>query len=301
MSDDDDQKRFLESEEFLRQRQLIAERVAEYGRRLHVPDFGVGYLTIKEAAELVARDMWSSDALEGIDVPDDCVDEHDPRLDAALSGVIAGWEKKLLAAVESGKLKPSAVRRNIKDEHDSIVAGKTFIQCQDLREWLRERGYETGDVVARWEETEGEIAWVMAEEAASLRAVSKTGRRVIHIVAGRGAVSAREVDEADAAALRTTVRAALTENHRLKAELAELAKSGSGKPAKMDRPLHTKQRDTMLTIIAALCTSLDIDYRKDGASRRIVEATEKIDTPISYETIRNLLPDIETSVYRRRS
>jgi hypothetical protein len=58
----DDQKRLLESKDFLRQQQLIAERVAEYGNLVDVPDFGVHRLTITDAAELVARDMWFSDA-----------------------------------------------------------------------------------------------------------------------------------------------------------------------------------------------------------------------------------------------
>jgi hypothetical protein len=109
------------------------------------------------------------------------------------------------------------------------------------------------------------------------------------------------VDEADAAALRTTLRAVLAENHRLKTELAELAKLRSSASANGDSTLHTKQRDTMLIIIHALAYPQGIDYRKEGAAKRIVEATERIETPISYETIRNLLSDIEPALLRRRS
>jgi endonuclease III len=142
----------------------------------------------------------------------------------------------------------------------------------------------------------------MAGEAASLRAVSKTGRGVIRIVAGRSAVSAGEVDEADTPALRTMLRAVLTENHRLKAELAELAKSKTGEPAKVDRPLTTRERRTLLVIIAALLSHAGTDYRKQKAARELIEraTTKDIDTRVGDETIRRIVSEIEGALLSRR-
>jgi hypothetical protein len=277
------------------------ESIAGDDRLETVPDFGVWQPPISKVAELLAKDQWFRGALVNIAVPDACKDEYDPRLAVALAPVIAEWKQKLLVAIDRDELKSSKKRRNIKD--DRLDPEKTRVGYRDLKGWLEERGHATGEVVSTWAETEMEIAEVMADEAASLRALSETGGKdVIRLVAGpqRG-ISEEEVDEADAPALRTMLRAVLTENHRLKAQLAELSKSGSsGEPAKVDRSLHTKEEITRLTVIAALLGALEIDYRKQDAVRRIVTATENIDARISANTIRKLLSEMETAVFRRR-
>ena len=285
-------KRLRESEEA----QRIVERDQEMGIRLEIGDFGVWQLTVKEAAELIARDMWFSGALEGIDVPEDCEDEYDPRVNAALSGVIAEWEKKLLAAVESGKLKPSAVRRDIKD--DGPVAGKTYIDLQVLAGWLRERGYGTGPVVARWWDTQVEIAGIMANEAASLRAVTKSDRRaIVHIAERQRLARNGQLNESDAAEVLAAWKAAEVEIHRL---TVELAKSESGEPAKLDRVLRPRERRTLLTIIAALCKPAQIAYWEQGASQRIEKATEEIEARVDSDTIRTILKQIPDALHSRR-
>jgi hypothetical protein len=282
--------------EFLREVQRITERDRQMAIRLDIGDFGVWHLTVKEAADLVARDMWFSGDLEGIDVPEDCEDEFDSRLTAALSGVIADWEQRLLAAVESGTLTPSAVRRDLKD--DSLVAGNTYIDSRDLIKWLRERRYLAGQVVGRWMETQDDIAEIMASEAISLREVTKTSRRAILHIAGQRRLSwDGKLNESDSAEVLAAWKAAEVEIHRLK---VELAKSQSGESAKVDTVLRPRERRTLLVIIAAVCKRAGIDYSVRGAARRIRELTEEIGAPVDDGTILRQLEDISDALESRR-
>lgn len=62
--------------------------------------------------------------------------------------------------------------------------------------------------------------------------------------------------------------------------------------SKLDKPLRTRERKTLLTIIAALCTQNGINPTERGAAQRIREITEINGTPIDDETIRKYLSEI---------
>ncbi len=72
---------------------------------IHVPESGLWNPNIKEAAELVAVDMWFSGMIEDVIEPDDFDgDSGAPWLIAALADTIAAFEARLSAAVDSGRL-----------------------------------------------------------------------------------------------------------------------------------------------------------------------------------------------------
>ena len=79
----------------------------------------------------------------------------------------------------------------------------------------------------------------------------------------------------------------------------KLALSQSEQPAKVDRPLHTRQRRTLLTIIAALCDAAGIDYKERGAAQRIKSNTELVGAPIDDGTILKLLEEIPDALETR--
>ena len=111
---------------------------------LWLPDFGVGHLTIKKAAELVAFDMWYSGEITDIEAPENWDgSEHDPKLLALLAQHVATFEARLLNAVDSGKIKATAKRR---DFDERLNPEKTYIKNKKLIDWLIERGYEPGDI-----------------------------------------------------------------------------------------------------------------------------------------------------------
>lgn len=66
-----------------------------------------------------------------------------------------------------------------------------------------------------------------------------------------------------------------------------------------DKPLVSKERNTLLIIIAALCKELKIDYTQRGITTAIQHLTEKIGASISDDTIRGVIKQIETAVDAR--
>lgn len=82
---------------------------------------------------------------------------------------------------------------------------------------------------------------------------------------------------------------------RMTAIMDFLSSLGEG----IEKPLSTKERNTMLVIIAALCKGASIDYTKKGIASAIELLTESIGAPITDDTIRNVLKQISEAVDSR--
>jgi len=63
-----------------------------------------------------------------------------------------------------------------------------------------------------------------------------------------------------------------------------------------EKPLSTKERYTMLVIIAALCKETNIDYSQRGVAGAIQHLTETLGAPITDDTIRSVLKQINDAV-----
>lgn len=66
-----------------------------------------------------------------------------------------------------------------------------------------------------------------------------------------------------------------------------------------DKPLGTREKRTLLVIIASLCDELGIKYLDRGAAKQIAKATEETGTPVSEETIKKLLDAIPDALESR--
>lgn len=60
----------------------------------------------------------------------------------------------------------------------------------------------------------------------------------------------------------------------------------------LDQPLATREKNTLLTIIAGLCDYSAIDYKKRGCAKNIAAYTEEIGAPISEDTVRRWIKKI---------
>lgn len=67
-----------------------------------------------------------------------------------------------------------------------------------------------------------------------------------------------------------------------------------------DKPLKTTERNTLLTIIAALCDYSAIDPQARGAAQQIANMTQEIGAAITDDTIRNALAKIQDAVESRK-
>ena len=64
----------------------------------------------------------------------------------------------------------------------------------------------------------------------------------------------------------------------------------------LKKSLSTKERNTLLVIIAALCKETGIDHTQRGVACAIQNLTENIGSPITDDTIRNVLKQINEAV-----
>lgn len=68
------------------------------------------------------------------------------------------------------------------------------------------------------------------------------------------------------------------------------------KSVEAEKSLSTKERHTLLVIIAALCKEANIDYSQRGVASAIQNLTENIGSPITDDTIRSVLKQINEAV-----
>jgi hypothetical protein len=64
--------------------------------------------------------------------------------------------------------------------------------------------------------------------------------------------------------------------------------------------VSARQRRTFLVMIAALCNQSNINYSERGAAQRIAELTEVVGAPITDDTIRGILSEIEDAIESRQ-
>lgn len=70
-------------------------------------------------------------------------------------------------------------------------------------------------------------------------------------------------------------------------------------PDKSEKPLTTRPRNTLLTIINALCEYSNIDIKSRGAAAQIAKLTQELGADISEETILKYLKEIPDAVETR--
>jgi hypothetical protein len=250
------------------------ENLRDEGRLNLFSDFGIWYLTIKDAAKLVALDMWGSGVkFENIEVPDG--DEDNPKVQKYLAEIAEYLEKWLLAAVDRGKLE-ATVTRYFSDE---IISEKSYVHHDDLCGWLLERDYECGDFITEWASKEAEIAAHITDEVAYLRSVNKG-----------------KTNESESYDVTTAYKSLVVENTRLKKELTEAKK---GMTSKVDRPVTIRQRRTLLTIIAAVCKHAGLNPQQRGISQKIMGMTDILGAHVDDETIAGLFKEIPDALEKR--
>jgi hypothetical protein len=81
--------------------------------------------------------------------------------------------------------------------------------------------------------------------------------------------------------------------------LRELEQSVNGAPNGADKPLTTTERNTLLTIIAALCDYSAIKTDDRGAANQIAKLTEEIGATVSDDTVRRWLKQIPDALESR--
>ena len=67
----------------------------------------------------------------------------------------------------------------------------------------------------------------------------------------------------------------------------------------LEKPLTSKERNSLLVLIGALCKEVDIDPNKRGVAPALVKMTEILGAPLTDDTVRKILKQIEDAVSLR--
>ncbi len=239
-------------------------------------DLGLWQLSLREAALLIAVDLFFAGRLAADVLEAEAYDPADPKLRAALGEPALAIEERLIEAVDKARLAASRIRR---DFDECLDPEATRVHYLDLVMWLRERGYEPGEACADYARRESELAVTLGEDAALLRVLGTGGRRAyLDLLA---AASGAEVD-ALLAQIRGDLQRGVTRGSPPPPAL----------PTRMDRPLVTRERRTLLIVLAALCRAQGIDPQARGSAARLRELTEVLGSPLSEDTLRKILLDL---------
>ena len=265
----------------------------DYGTADYVrlPEFGSSHYSLSDAAQVAALDMWESDEVS--DVPyDGPLHERDgPELRKALEPLRRQLVAELVRSIEAGQLVAEVRARNPSEARP--VPERTFVHLQDLVEWLDvQRGYERGGVIEAIEESHDRDAWRIASVVAEARA------RLRHPVSNPNPLgdAAKIIDDVGerVESLERDLEAA-----RLHIAHLEWSKaSGHGMDGE-DRRVTTRERRTLLTIIAALCREARIDPARRGAAVAIASMTAGLGSPVSEDSIRTALRQIPDATESR--
>lgn len=261
----------------------------------NIPNFGIWHLNIKRAAELIVLDMWFSGEFPDIKEPEDWDgNEDDPRLKLALIYHSELFERRLVAAIDSGKLRTAY---ELRDFDERLDLEETFIEFSALGDWLEAHNYSEGDVLKNWMDQELELLNKAYDEITYLRAIIREGKFQTDDIRVHGRFATLEkVDSMKPSEISAACKGLIIQNQELKEKLKNAL---SCQPPKVDRPLSTRQRRTFLTLIAALCKYAGIDPKARGAAQRIKGITETYGAPVDDGTIQKALGEIPDAVETR--
>ena len=245
-----------------------------------IPFFGIEHPSIDEAAELIVLDR----AFNGCypkEVPKNLKDDsHIPILLKKLSKEIEKFKTRLVSAVEDGVLKAEPVRFDL----DGKPITELFnFNANDIIKWLQDRGYVVGDFFLKYCVKESQIMNHVCDEIIYMRTVDDSDLELKDI-------------ENDSK-LKDPIIAKLVRYYRSK--LAKHVVSSVHKKSTTDTELGTRSRNTMLTLIAALCKMADLDFAERGLAKKISIQTSQLGATIDDATIRKIFLDIQDAVDAR--
>ncbi len=261
-------------------------------------DFGIFCLTVREAAELIAIDMWiSGEVVASPELENDHdVEPSDPRLKVALAQTIELFVRRLLSAIESDALKAEVVRR---DFDEQLLPDYTYVRKSVLFDWLSERGYTTDVAFEEWDDIQQTIYMAASDEVETMQAIGKAGLRAIrHFEYARSSLrNDMTPDPDDPKSILRAYEQCFGENARLKIELAKAQKQS---PDKVDRPLSSRERDSLLTTIAVLCKAAGFNAERHAKTANLIQdAAAKMGISIGETTIENQLKKIPDALGTR--
>lgn len=253
-------------------------------------DFGVFHLNIIKAAELIVKILCLEGQLE-TELPEKEGDGYytlsDPALDKLLIKEIDKYKKFLISGIEKGTLQASHILLN---SDETVNSDKTYLKVETLIEWLDQRSIH---IVGDWYEEYQKNEEAVAE--AAIRAISIKREMIKRNISKTKFSSIHE---------RMTVLEKLVED--LQAEKMASWRSGfqvAESHKSPVKPLHTKERETLLRMIIGMATDgygFNPKLPRSPIPKEIADLLTAKGLPLDPDTVRkwlkeaaDLLPDNE--------
>lgn len=232
-------------------------------------NFGVGYLAIDEAAELIAKCLFFEDELD-IKCEIEINSIFDSRLDGILKEQITNFRARLIAAVADGTLKTEKIQRDL---NESIIAESTFINSETLCGWLADRNIDLGDYYFHdYIEFQSDI-FCKIQKTIESEYIKKNNPDVEEQI--------HRLDEDDCLGMFDRIA-------KLEAELSRLSDNPK------EKSLSTRERDTLLKLVLGMAIG---GYRYDPKKARnnaigdIEKDLQSLGIPLDQDTIRKWLKE----------
>ncbi len=256
-----------------------------------IDNFGVWSVPIRELAKLVAIEMFygAQISIKGFD-PEIEYDLNGETFLSALSPHVIRVENSMIACIERREIKTTWLKRLLDtgkiDTANTLISSEEFFKFLELFGLDGEIACEEGWPIRDRLEVEGGLSYDVSEY---IRRVRSFGGK-----ADKAFIASEKNKYAENPELLEML---IMENFALKFN----AKPQAGKDDQVDKPITTRERNTLLTIIAALAKEAKIDLSKPAkAGEAIAHLTELIGAPVDHSTIEGKIKQISEAVKARQ-
>ena len=194
---------------------------------------------------------------------------------------------KLADAVLRGKLKTVLLSQ---DFDECIFLEDTFVDCHELCGWLELHGHERGDAFEGYINEELELSMAVERDVKYRRSLprGKNNRGQIHHASSLLEKFAEMSGEQIPKDISLCIRNLIAENQELRGLLITPKEKSDPKP---EMNLSTRERNSLLKVIVALCKHSEIDLDERGVAQDIANITETTGMAVGYDTIKKFVKD----------
>ncbi|MCM2346114.1 MAG: hypothetical protein NDI95_05635 [Acidovorax soli] len=190
--------------------------------------------------------------------------------------------RAVCTSVQNKELKLNVVRKSLENELSLL---NSWVSFADFEEWCESRSIRLGDSWFEFLKDESLIAESAAE------AMDERRRRL------EGFFADQDIDDLKENFETHGIDYLIEEAASLRAKVKKLEKKTL---ANEEKPLATRERNTLLTIIAALCKEAKLDHTKHAKTAGLIEDTaKKMGLSVGETTIEGHLKKITSTVVTR--
>ncbi|WP_292934528.1 hypothetical protein [Noviherbaspirillum sp.] len=204
----------------------------------------------------------------------------------------------LVVSIDKGQLKPVSLKVGLDGVIDPV---DTWILTSDFFEWLKPRGFEPGDVCINYDEGEASITDHAYENACEMRKGLEAPFFNPEYRELRGDTASKEFLQQKCENLFLQ-KELLQQGFSPQIVTEALARQGhqTQQSDQDNRPVRTRERNTLLSIIAALCKEAKLDYSKPSKTAGLIrDMAARMGVDLGESTIEGHLKKIPDALETR--